>query len=121
MGRHDQEKGKGKQMQKKLLIFAGGAIVIAGALVYVLGIYPPVSGRDGQGAIGQRQVYRDGQPRDAAVTPGAAPVAAKTRTAAEIKKMHEISTKLASGFVSQVAADLKPELIAQLTSEMTDH
>src|ERR1700712_1669110 len=30
-----------------------------------------------QGAIGQRQVYRDGQVQDAAVTPGSAPVAVK--------------------------------------------
>src|SRR5437660_11505859 len=105
-------------MQKKILVFAGGAIIIAGALVYVLKIYPPISGRDGQGAIGQRQVYRDGQARDAAVTPGAAPVAAKTRTAAEIKKIHEISAKLASGFASGTAAEIKPKLIALLNSAL---
>lgn len=60
---------------RRLALFAGAAVVIAGGLVYTLGIYPPASARDGQGAIGQRQVYRAQQPNDATVTPGAAPVA----------------------------------------------
>src|ERR1700735_674813 len=60
---------------KKLALFAGAAVVVAGGLVYWLGIFPPVAGRNGQGAIGQRQVYRADQPADASVNPGAAPVA----------------------------------------------
>lgn len=63
-------------MSKKRLGLYGGALaVIAAGLVYSLGIYPPASVRDGQGAIGQRQVYRAAQPKDANVTPGSAPVA----------------------------------------------
>lgn len=60
---------------KKLIIFGSSAVVLAGALVYALGIYPPASGRDGRGAIGQRDVYRAEQPADASVNPGDAPVA----------------------------------------------
>ena len=60
---------------KKLALFAGGLVVIAGGLDYALGIYPLASLRGGEGAIGKRDVYRADQPADAAVTPGAAPVA----------------------------------------------
>jgi hypothetical protein len=60
---------------KKLAIFAGAAVIVAAGLIYSLGIYPAASTRDGQGAIGQRQVYRADQPADASVDPGAAPVA----------------------------------------------
>lgn len=60
---------------RKLALFGGAGVVIAGALVYTLGIFPPASSRNGQGAIGERQVYRAEQPKDATVTPGTAPVA----------------------------------------------
>jgi hypothetical protein len=60
---------------KKLALFAGAAVVVAAGLVYSLGIYPARSTRDGQGAIGERQVYRADQPGDVAITPGEAPVA----------------------------------------------
>jgi hypothetical protein len=60
---------------KKWVLFGGAAVIVAGVMVYSLGIYPPGSARNGQGAIGQRQVYRADQPADASVTPGAAPVA----------------------------------------------
>ena len=61
---------------KRVALFGGGAVaVIAAGLIYSLGIYPPSSARDGQGAIGERQVYRADQPKDATVTPGVAPVA----------------------------------------------
>ncbi|HEV2462576.1 MAG TPA: hypothetical protein VGT04_02130 [Acidobacteriaceae bacterium] len=61
---------------KRLAIFGGAVVVIAGGLLYTLGIVPPnVSSHDGQGAIGQRKVYRAEQPNDATVTPGTAPVA----------------------------------------------
>jgi hypothetical protein len=69
---------------KKLVLFGGAVVVVAGGLVYLLGIYPPASSRDGQGAIGQRQVYRAQQPADASVTQGAAPVA-MTANAAKMK------------------------------------
>ena len=65
---------------RRLALFAGAAVVIAGGLVYTLGIYPPASGRAGQGAIGERQVYRAQQPKDATVTPGTAPVAMQAAT-----------------------------------------
>jgi len=61
---------------KKLVLFGASAVVLAGVLVYALGIYPPASARDGRGAIGQRDVYRADQPADASVNPNAAPVAA---------------------------------------------
>jgi hypothetical protein len=70
---------------KRLTIFGGAALVVAGALVYSLGIYPPGSGRNGQGAIGERQVYRAEQPKDASVTPGTAPVALQA-SADQIRK-----------------------------------
>ena len=60
---------------KRLIIFGSSAVVLAGVLVYALGIYPPPSGRDGRGAIGQRDVYRAEQSADASVNPGDAPVA----------------------------------------------
>jgi hypothetical protein len=60
---------------KKLALFAGATVLVAGGLIYCLGIYPPAPTRDAQGAIGKRDVYRADQPADAAVTPGAAPVA----------------------------------------------
>jgi hypothetical protein len=60
---------------KKLAIFGTSAVVLAGILVYALGIYPPASGRDGRGAIGQRDVYRADQAADASVNPNDAPVA----------------------------------------------
>ena len=62
---------------KKAVLFTGTAAVVAAGLVYTLGIYPPAASRDAQGAIGQRQVYRADQSKDASVTPGEAPVAAK--------------------------------------------
>ena len=60
---------------KKLALFAGAVVVVAGGLIYALGIYPPASLRGGEGAIGKRDVYRAEQPADATVTPSAAPVA----------------------------------------------
>src|SRR5215472_11180488 len=72
-------------MKTKLTLFSAGALVIAGALVYSLGIYPPASKRDTVGAIGQRDVYRDPQTHDAAVTPGSAPVVASTLSADALK------------------------------------
>ena len=61
---------------KKLALFGASAVVLGGVLVYALGIFPPASGRDGQGTIGQRNVYRAAQPADATVDPNNAPVAA---------------------------------------------
>ena len=72
-------------MKTKLALFGAGAVVVAGALIYCLGIYPPASKRDTQGAIGQRDVYRDAQAHDASVTPGSAPVAASTQSPAAQK------------------------------------
>jgi len=60
---------------RRLALFGGSAVVVAGGLIYSFGIFPPTSGRDGQGAIGERKVYRAEQASDAAVNPDAAPVA----------------------------------------------
>jgi hypothetical protein len=60
--------------RKKLVIFGGAAIILAGGMAYLLGVHPP-GFNHGQGAIGKRDVYRAQQASDAAVTPGAAPVA----------------------------------------------
>ena len=67
---------------KKLVLFGTSAVVLAGVLVYALGIYPPASGRDGRGAIGQRDVYRAPQATDASVNPDDAPVATADELAA---------------------------------------
>lgn len=101
-------------MNKKFVLFAAGAVVVAGGLVYILGVYPPASTRDAQGAIGQRQVYRDPQAHDAAVTPGSAPVAASTLTAAQTKRIQEISSQIAAGFVANLRNDLSPAIQTQL-------
>src|SRR6516164_5273495 len=77
---------------KRLVLFGSVAVIVAGGLIYSLGIYPPASSRDGQGAIGERQVYRAEQPADASVTPGAAPVAMKA-SAEATKNGHTIQVK----------------------------
>ncbi|HZD46727.1 MAG TPA: hypothetical protein VE109_11660 [Acidobacteriaceae bacterium] len=74
---------------RKLALFGGSAVIVAGGLLYALGIYPPAAGRAGQGAIGQRQVYRAEQPQDASVNSGAAPVAMQA-TAEEFKNHPEL-------------------------------
>jgi hypothetical protein len=63
---------------KKTVLFAGTAALVAGCLVYSLRTYPPAASRDAQGAIGQRQIYRADQAKDASVTPGEATVPAQT-------------------------------------------
>ena len=85
---------------KKLALFGGSAVVLAGGLIYSLGIYPPGSGRDGQGAIGERKVYRADQPADASVTPGAAPVA--MAATAEAMKNQQIP-ELQNGQIFQMS------------------
>ena len=75
--RNEIEKKEQNMNAKKTVLFTGTAAVVAAGLVYTLGIYPPAAARDAQGAIGQRQVYRADQAKDASVTPGEAPVAVK--------------------------------------------
>jgi hypothetical protein len=89
---------------KKLVLFGTSAVVLAGILVYALGIYPPASGRDGRGAIGQRDVYRADQAADASVNPNDAPVA----TADQLKS-GEIVT-LQDGQMFQLNNGLKYQL-----------
>jgi hypothetical protein len=74
---------------KRIALFGTSAVVLGGALVYALGIYPAASSRDGQGAIGKRDVYRAVQPADANVNPDAAPVAAEAN-AKEVKDAPEL-------------------------------
>ena len=71
---------------KKLALCAGAVVVVAGGLIYSLGIYPPASMRGGEGAIGKRDVYRAEQPADASVNPGAAPVAMQATAEQAIEK-----------------------------------
>lgn len=56
-------------------ILIGGGIIAAGLLVYFSNGY--INSQKTQGAIGQRDVYRDGEVKasDVAATPGSAPVA----------------------------------------------
>jgi hypothetical protein len=96
--------GRQNMNTKKLAIFGTSAVVLAGILVYALGIYPPASGRDGRGAIGQRDVYRADQPADASVNPNDAPVA----NADELKS-GEIVT-LQNGQMFQLNNGLKYQL-----------
>ena len=96
----ESEKGEQKMNAKKLALFGGAAVVLAGGLIYSLGIYPPGSGRDGQGAIGERKVYRAEQPADASVTPGAAPVA--MAATAESMKNHQVP-ELQNGQIFQMS------------------
>ena len=103
-------------MHKKFVLFAAGAVVVAGGLVYVLGVYPPASTRDAQGVIGQRQVYRDPQAKDAAVTPGSAPVVVSTLTPAQTKRIEEIASQIGAGFVANLKEGLTPNIQAQLAT-----
>jgi hypothetical protein len=105
-------------MKKRFVWFSAGAIVIAGTLVYVLGVYPPASKREAPGAIGQREVYRDPPANDTAVTPGSAPVAASTLTAADTKRIEAISNQLAAGFVSKLKLEMTRPFRADLAEQM---
>jgi hypothetical protein len=89
---------------KKLVLFGTSAVVLAGILVYALGIYPPASGRDGRGAIGQRNVYRAEQATDATVNPNDAPVA----TADELKSGQVVN--LENGQMFQMNNGLRYQL-----------
>jgi hypothetical protein len=90
---------------KKMAIFGASVVVLGGVLVYALGIFPPASSRDGQGAIGQRDVYRADQPADASVNPGDAPVAA---TAEQLKNEQVVTLQngqmfqLSNGIMYQI-------------------
>ena len=71
--------------KKNIYLMAGGAVLAALGIAAALN-YPPKFGSDAaQGAIGQRQVYRDNAVTsgDVAVTPGAAPVANQVNSAAK--------------------------------------
>jgi hypothetical protein len=81
--------GGGEVMNtKKMVLFGGAAVLVGGAVVYLLGVFPPGLSRVGLGAIGKRQVYRAEQPADATVNPGSAPVAVQA-TLQKIKN-HQI-------------------------------
>jgi hypothetical protein len=103
-------------MKKKFVLFSAAAVVIAGGLIYILGVYPPASTKDTQGAIGQREVYRDARAHDAAVTPGSAPVAASTLTPAQTKRIQEISSQIATAFVLAFKDGFNNTIQPQLTA-----
>ena len=99
---------------KKLALFAGTVIVVAGGLIYTLGIYPPASMRGGEGAIGKRDVYRAEQPADASVNPGAAPVATQTNP-------QPIQTNNDQMHADQMHADqMNSNMTRQMNSNMND-
>jgi hypothetical protein len=87
---------------KKLALFGASAVVLAGVLVYALGIYPPASGRDGRGAIGQRDVYRAEQPTDASVNPNDAPVATADQLKNAVTLQNGQMFALSNGMMYQV-------------------
>src|SRR3954467_8280640 len=62
---------------RKFGILIGAGVVAAGAVVYFGNLWP--LSRGSEGAIGQRQVYRDGtvQAAEVGAVPGSAPVAVK--------------------------------------------
>lgn len=94
--------GRRDMNTKKLAIFGASAVVLAGVLVYALGIYPPASGRDGRGAIGQRNVYRAEQPADASVDPNDAPVATADQLKNAITLQNGQMVQLSNGMMYQV-------------------
>jgi hypothetical protein len=77
--------------RKKFGILIGGGVVAAVAVVFFGFIWPPSGGTEG--AIGQRQVYRDGSVKaaDVSVTPGSAPTVIKTFL--QGKQFHETARK----------------------------
>ena len=83
--RYESNRGGTIMNIRKLALFAGGAVIVAGGVIYSLGIYPPASWRNAHGAIGQRDVYHAEQPVDASVTPDSAPVAMQA-DASQLKK-----------------------------------
>lgn len=87
---------------KKLVLFGASGVVLAGVLVYALGIYPPASGRDGRGAIGQRDVYHADQPADASVNPNDAPVATADLLKNAVTLQNGQMFKLSNGNIYQV-------------------
>jgi hypothetical protein len=95
----------------------GGGIIAAGVLLYFGNGY--INSQKTQGAIGQRDVYRDGEVKasDVAATPGTAPVAVEALLKSkefqalanntDFKAMmgsHDFQTLLQSGFLRQVVA-----------------
>src|SRR5215213_7872369 len=62
---------------KKFLVLIGGGILAAAAVVFFGFVWPPSKGTEG--AIGQRQVYRDGTvlAKDVKADPGKAPIVIK--------------------------------------------
>jgi hypothetical protein len=99
------QRGRQDMNTKKLALFGASAVVLAGVLVYALGIYPPASGRDGRGAIGQRDVYHAAQPADASVNPDNAPVAA---TADQLKDEQVVT--LQDGQMFQLSNGLRYQI-----------
>ena len=95
---------------KKLVLFGGVALVVAGGLLYMLGIFPPASSRAGQGAIGRRDVFRSEQPADVSVTPGAAPIASQANSEAQKKLQSSQANQVNSGVASQVSNGVANEV-----------
>ena len=78
---------------KKLVFFTGAAGVVAAAWYMCSALSTPRQPRR-EGAIGQRQVYRQDQAKDAAVNPGDAPVAAKAEVQ-QVRPDNDKAVKLA--------------------------
>src|ERR1700761_3067509 len=105
---------------KKLAIFGASVVVLAGVLVYALGIYPPASGRDGRGAIGQRDVYHADQPADASVNPNDAPVATADQLKNAVTLQNGQMVQLSNGMMYQVQNGNLAALQSGMTYQMKD-
>jgi len=103
---------------KKLVLFAGVAVVVAGGLIYSLGIYPPASMRGAEGAIGKRDVYRAEQPADASVNPGEAPVAMQAIENSQVSQLKEGQLVQMNGQMYQLKAGQLVQLTNGIRFEM---
>ena len=105
---------------KRLAIFGASVVVLAGVLVYALGIYPPASGRDGRGAIGQRNVYHADQAADASVNPNDAPVATADQLKTAVTLENGQMAQLSNGMMYQVQNGNLVALQSGMTYQLKD-
>ena len=105
---------------KKVAIVGASVVVLGGVLVYALGIFPPASGRDGRGTIGQRDVYRAEQPTDASVNPNDAPLATADQLKDAVTLQNGQMAQLSNGMMYQVQNGNFVALQSGMTYQMKD-